>query len=69
MINPNKLHRAKAQIAFNGRDKIVLIKGTPVECFVDLNKFEVGEIVNIQAQYSIMLDQYVIRTVRKIKAA
>lgn len=67
MINPWRVHRARAVIGKTNGKTIVLVKGRPVECFEDLSKFEVGETVNVQASFSICLDQYVIKTVRKIK--
>lgn len=67
MINPNRIHRAKAIVAITNGRKTIQVKTRPVECFEDLSSFMVGEIVNIQASFSIALDRYVIRTVRKIK--
>lgn len=67
MINPDRVHRSKAVIASTNGRKHILVRGHAVECFEDLSKFSVGETVNIQAKFSIMLDKYVAKTVRKIK--
>lgn len=73
MINPNRVHRARATIielpkSLYGTFKVKLAwNGAIVEGY-DLPKgFKVGDVVNIQGQYSIMSQAYMVETVRKIR--
>lgn len=74
MINPNRVHRAKGVIKYKhphcpdlgGK---IEVNGRELQTYVDLSKFELGQTVNVQAQFSIVLDQYVINTVRKTRGA
>jgi hypothetical protein len=67
MINPNRVHRAKGIIKTKRScGGYITVNGHDVETFQDLSKFAIGQLVNIQASFSIMLDQYIIKTVRKV---
>lgn len=73
MINPNRVHRAKAKITKLGMylSEFQLDNGQTVRGFDIDPKFKIGDMVNIQASFSIVLDQYVVKTVnfpRKRKA-
>lgn len=65
MINPNRTHRAKATITKLGMylSEFKLVNGHSVSGFDIDSKFKVGDVVNIQASYSICLDRYVVKTV------
>jgi hypothetical protein len=71
MINPNRIHRSRAVITKIGsiESKVKLPHGHEIIAWTsDIPAgLNVGDAVNIQARYSIMLDQYVCKTVRKIK--
>lgn len=73
MINPNKTHRAKGTLESIGsvESKVKLLNGHVLTAWTsDLPKnARIGMPVNIQAQYSICLDQYVCKTVRTRKIA
>jgi hypothetical protein len=68
VINPNRVHRAKAIVEEIGpvQFRVRLIKNRAPIIGFDMPKgIQVGDLVNIQASFSITLDQYVVRTVRK----
>ncbi len=71
MINPSRVHRSRGVIKskHNVADLggIITVKGQDIQTYVDLSRFELGQIVNIQVSFSIMLDQYIIKTVNKIR--
>ena len=71
MINPNRMHRAKGRIEVKHRISdlggSIRVNGHLLETFEDLSRFEIGELVSIQAKWSIVLDRYIIKTVRKTK--
>lgn len=65
MINPNRVHRAKAKITKLGMylSEFLLENGQTVRGFDIDPKFKVGDVVNIQASFSITMDAYVVKTV------
>jgi hypothetical protein len=73
MINPNRMHRARGIVKYKhphcpdlgGK---IEVNGHDLQTYVDLSKFQIGQVVNVQAQFSICLDQYIIKTVRKVKS-
>ncbi len=73
MINPNRTHRAKGTITkirechFEpGHEVTVLVKGrSEISGWVNAKGLNVGDTVNVQAQFSICLDRYTLSTVRK----
>ena len=72
MINPNRVHRAKGTVTkikpqhFNPLNKVwVKVNGHELYAWDQPDKFKVGDLVNVQAQFSIMADAYVIKTIRK----
>lgn len=71
MINPNRVHRAKGKILTKHRlsdlGGTIEVNGHALQTYQDLSQFEIGQLVNIQASFSIVLDRYVIKTVRKIR--
>lgn len=71
MINPSRVHRARGVIqtkhAFRDLGGTILVNGRELTTYQDLSQFEIGQVVNIQANFSIMSDRYIIKTVRKIK--
>ena len=71
MINPNKIHRSRAVIESIGavEVKLRLPSGALILSWTDrLPKGStVGQAVNIQASYSIMLESYVAKTIRKLR--
>lgn len=72
MINPNRVHRSRAtivEIGFGGRNfKVRLANSTSVIDGWDLPKgFALFQEVNIQAQFSICLDRYNVKTVNKTR--
>lgn len=75
MINPDKLSRSSATVLkimkkMDGTESVVVFaRGHTIECFENFKAgtFVVNERVNIQVRFSIMLDSYVAKTVRKIK--
>lgn len=72
MINPDRVHRLKAVITKIGTvESRVLVNryGRGIIAWTDqLPKgAQVGDPVNIQVKFSIMLDQYVCVTVRKVR--
>lgn len=76
MINPNRVHRSKAVIVSLYQSKfdtsltkatVKVARGHTIEGYVPVKSFSVGQTVNIQAQFSIMSDMYIVRTMRKIR--
>lgn len=75
MINPNKVSRTRGTVIevikrYNGMEAYKVICGnTIVEHYEDYRPgtFKLNQIVNVQIKYSIFLDRYVAKTVRKIK--
>jgi len=71
MINPNRVHRSRATISEIGHGgmnfKVTLPNGHKVSGWDLSPKFSMGEQVNIQAGFSIMLDGYYIKTVNKVR--
>lgn len=72
MINPNRIHRARATVSEIGHGgmnfKVTLPNGHKVSGWDLPAKFKLGEEVNIQAGYSICLDGYFIKTINKVRA-
>jgi hypothetical protein len=74
MINPNRVHRAKAIVVEFSKSrssfKVRLTQnGALVEGFDLPKNVELGDLVNVQASYSIVLDRYIVKTVRKTASA
>lgn len=71
MINPNRTHRSKGRIKTKHRladlGGTIEVNGHELQTYQDLSRFEIGDLVSIQASWSIVLDQYIIRTVRRTK--
>lgn len=72
MINPNKIHRAKAIVTAMTQSRScynvrLSSNGALLEGFDLPKNIEIGDLVNIQAQYSIILDTYVVKTINKRK--
>jgi len=71
MINPDKTHSAKGRIKTKHRladlGGTIEVNGHELQTYQDLSRFEIGELVSIQARWSIVLDQYIIKTVRRTK--
>lgn len=71
VIDPNRMHRAKGRIKTKHRladlGGTITVNGHDLQTYQDLSRFEIGELVSIQAQWSIVLDQYIIKTVRRTK--
>lgn len=69
MINPNRLHRAKAKVlSINGSHCGQChfdVKGRSLFGYFDNPKFKVGDIVNVQCQFSIVSDTYIVMTANK----
>lgn len=65
MVNPNRVHRTRAIITKLGicMSEFKTLKGYTVRGFDIDPKFMVGDEVNIQCQFSIVLDQYIVKTV------
>ena len=69
MINPNKVHRSRATITEinHGAFIATLPSGHKLKGWDLPSKFNLGEQVNIQSQFSICLDGYYIKTVNKVR--
>jgi hypothetical protein len=72
MINPSRVHRAKAVVTKLPRHENdtteVICNGHKLEGWPKLPKgLVIGDTVNIQSNFSIMLDRYTINTIRKIR--
>ena len=72
MINPNRVHRAKALVesfttSRSGFKVRLTTNGALIEGFDLPKNIETGDLVNIQAQWSIVLDQYIVNSIRKAK--
>ncbi len=72
MINPNRLYRGKGIITktlpeFNTGLNMVYVEvnGHEIYGYNFPRKFKVGEQVNIQAQYSITGERYIIKTINR----
>lgn len=73
MINPNRTHRIKNAlvIMINGHHVgrcEFKSKGTTFHGWIDKPKFELGDRVNLQVQFSITQDTYIVQTANKPKA-
>ena len=65
MINPNRVHRAKAIVINKGHGyyTVRLDNGHELTGYDLPDKIQVGDRVNIQASFSIMSDRYVVRAI------
>lgn len=74
MINPNKVHTARAVISEipKGLHQTYSVKlewnGATVRGYDLPKRFKVGDRVSIKADYSITADQYMIRSIRKARS-
>lgn len=73
MINPSRVHRARAVIHSIGtvESKVRLVKNNAIiTAWTDTlpKNALVGELVNIQANFSITMDAYCCKTVRRLRS-
>lgn len=74
MINPNKVHKDKGIIISIPKGlyqtyQVKLIRnGAIIEGYDLPKRFKLNDKVNIQASYSIVVEQYLIRAIRKARS-